>query len=149
MANKQIPQEVWERFAALYWGQKIIDHPLCVSPVPVFGKFMNSAAKLELKDLADITDEDFIQAIGGIPEGWELFKIYTAKKDGYAGIKIRKKYDEKELQFNEDGYKYDMVSLKTSLSETVDFLRSRGYLLPFAGYSAQDWIDSGRVKIKK
>lgn len=158
MANKQIPQEVFERFAALYWGQKIIEHPLCASPVPVHGKYLNSAVKLELKDLADITDEHAYEVfrifLGHIPEG-----VTSWIKKSPSGRFFKQFYVPSILEmgnysvlanFCDDGTIHALQSNRDiDYWHAADFLRSKGYLIPFMGYSAQDWIDSGRVKIKK
>lgn len=57
-------------------------------------------------------------------KGWEVFKVYT--KDFYA-VKIRKPYDEDEIAFNEDGYKYDMVYPSVQKTRDYLFFLDRGY----------------------
>lgn len=43
-----------------------------------------------------------------VPEGWEFFRMRTYGADQF-GIKFRKKYEDDETPFNEDGYKYHEI----------------------------------------
>jgi hypothetical protein len=59
-----------------------------------------------------------------IDDGWEFAGFHNRD---YNMVKIRKKYEENEFQFNEDGYKYQ--SLFPSVMNTKDYLffKSKGY----------------------
>lgn len=137
MENKQIPQEVFEIFAALYYKQRVLG---CYG----FAKYGDDSKVTRIKDilmldaddylllksLSDISDEDAI----GVSN---ICKV-SFPKGGAGGM------NDRVSNIKQWAHIYAMGS-----SEISDFLRSRGYLLPFLGYSCEDWINSGRVKIKK
>lgn len=138
MANKQIPQEVFERFAALYWGQKVYSYKVADARITVGKMFFQNGdlAKddyLRLRSLADITDDDAIECFN------IMFPSSQINHTDESKIDLGKSWVE---TIDCDGYK------PKCWLNMIDFLRSRSYLLPFSGYSAQEWIDSGRVKIK-
>lgn len=58
-------------------------------------------------------------------EGWEMFKIYNSEHI-YA-VKIRIKYGADELEFNEDGYKYEQFFINIHRTNDYLFLKSKGY----------------------
>ena len=146
------------KFFAQYWRQDV----LCRV---IFGKNKNEIimhntpcsnlklgeiidSYLELKPLSQISDEDLIQ-LTYIPEGWKIFKIYHTTRDGYSAVKIRKLYDDNDLKFNADGYKYDMKTLSVKMANTVDYLRSKGYALPWMDLSVEDLVKYGWIKLKE
>ena len=142
------------RFFAQYWGQKIICFPhnkntiRYDNPNKLLAGTFERNAYLELKPLSHISDEDLIQLIY-IPEGWKIFKIYHTTRDGYSAVKIRKLYDDNDLKFNVDGYKYDTKTLSVKMANTVDYLRSKGYALPYMDLSVEDLVEYGWVKLKE
>ena len=50
--------------------------------------------------------------------------MYT--EDFYA-VNIRKSYDDNEIDFNEDGYKYEMIFLSMERTRDYLFMLDRGY----------------------
>lgn len=164
----EINNENKAKFFALYMGQDIVIPDGSAQKLTgVFnGSFIESVSakwwflmnhkrelgllipygKLLLKPLSKISDEDAIFFCGGIPEGYELFKIYNLKKDGYLGVKIRSPYSESEIKFNEDGYRYDVKSPNRNW-ENLDYLRSRGYALPWMGLTVEEMVEVGWIKL--
>lgn len=139
---------------AQYWGQEIIysedyypnKYPVNSSSLAIILEDNNSTS-LCLKDISSITDTDAIQSIS-IREGWELFKVLSAKDVGCCGLKIRKPYNEGEYHYNEDGYQYSIDWLNISQANTVDFLRSKGYALPWMGLSVEEMVEAGWIKLQ-
>lgn len=71
-----------------------------------------------MKDLSSITNEDLIKVINP-PKPWEVFSV---RNDKYVKcIKVRVRYDENEIHFNEDGYKYNDFFL--NIHQTTQYLR--------------------------
>jgi len=60
-----------------------------------------------------------------IDEGWEIFKIYNA--DHIYAVKIRIKYREDEIKFNEDGYKYKQLFVNINNTREYLFFLKNGY----------------------
>lgn len=60
-------------------------------------------------------------------DGWHIFKIYTEEEYGYSMVKIRKLYDEYDLTFNEDGYKYKTIGPSMERTRDYLFFTSKGY----------------------
>ena len=48
-----------------------------------------------------------------------------------------------------DGYKYDMKTLSVKMANTVDYLRSKGYALPWMDLSVEDLVKYGWIKLKE
>lgn len=145
MENKQIPQEFFERFAFLYYGQKVlrVTSEMCVRVGMDGWNISHTSNYLELRSLADITDEDAIELV---KIKYPLFRDLECKVarpiNRQNNIRVVFYRDEKPCEYSQ------FTEWNLEIFQ-IDFLRSRSYLLPFAGYSAQDWIDSGRVKIKQ
>ena len=138
------------KFFAQYWGQHVLyfssDFLRKVDNLTLDS--VENDDYLELKPLSQISDEDLIQ-LTYIPEGWKIFKIYHTTRHGYSAVKIRKLYDDNDLKFNADGYKYDMKTLSVKMANTVDYLRSKGYALPWMDLSVEDLVDYGWIKLKE
>lgn len=81
---------------------------------------------MKTKSLKNITEQELLECLkSDIPEGWEVFSF---KIDKYLQfIKIRKPYDEGEFNFNEDGFKYQTVFLRTGTTRHYKYLVSKGY----------------------
>jgi hypothetical protein len=73
---------------------------------------------LELKPIINDTEYK-------IPDGWEFYKEYTPK---------------------EDGYKYDMI-WPTKINIGIDQYRTEGYAVPFMDYSVEDLVSFGWVRL--
>ena len=114
-------------FFAQYWGQKYIY-------TNEWGRYSDGVggyhqqthmktAKLVLKDLSKITDEDLL-AVGKLSETVETMAIHGEKRIAY---------------FKNNIY---FLIYKTPVS---DFLRSQGYLLPYNGLSVEQIKEYGWV----
>ena len=138
-----------EKFFALYWGQDILKIPLIVgSPQRFLTSVVISHSEwidrvnvghLELKPLSQITDEDAI----------EVADILKVKSDEQIKIILGEKHNRidavKRIINSENG---TGVSTKRFI-EAIDFLRSKGYALPWMGISVEEQIEFGWVKLKE
>lgn len=127
----QLPQtDVKSRFFAQYWGQKVMKKNIeglenFYSEPDGFIRSMtkDSPLFLELKPLSKITDEDA-----------ENIMQLEAFIDGFLS----------------DDFLEFLIDLKKghcNKFEVVDFLRSKGYALPFMEYSVEDLISFGWVQL--
>ena len=101
-----------------------------------FGFLVKKKCRIIAKSIESITDEDLEQIAkimgyvnySGLYSDSEGFWVYLNKKNGE---RLRTKF----------------VWYKELTLECFDFLRSKGYLLPFRQYSTEQLIESGIVKI--
>lgn len=135
------------KFFALYYGQKVFKFSPTTIDVfivnnPCLEYYLENSC-LQLKKISNISYEHY-----SIPDGWEFYKKYIPKIDGYAGLKIRRPYKPNELAFNEDGYKYDMIfPEEVKKGVNIDEYRSKGYVLPWMDLTVDDLIEYGWVTI--
>ncbi len=119
------------KFFALYWGQRVEKWNGRTSPSLVdsstFGDYNMRHNWLELKPLSQISDEDAI----------ELCDIWYNRRHNSLGSKIARSLDKSHLTWN------TKISLKAH-----DYLRSKGYALPWVGLSVEEQIEYGWVKFK-
>ena len=115
------------KFFASYFGQEILCHPDYItetySNVNVYlygGSKIDDGYFLALKPLSNITDEDLQLIMGDDVMNPNIDCTYT----------------------NEIG------GLKLSQLVTADFLRSKGYVLPWMGLSVDKLIEYGWVKLR-
>lgn len=132
------------KFFAQYWGQNVLTRPHCGGKKWILGdevSIQSALSKqgydyqyfLELKPLSSITDEDLEKISFNFPEGTKDIEFdflpdnykfhWKAKK----GIKVK------------EGF----LALKD-----FDYLRSKGYALPWLGLSVEKQIAYGWVKLK-
>lgn len=141
------PKEHWYPFDTNEGGLRlagVLNQRVIVNRIAeeVHDKFNQCA--LSLFDLSDISDEDAIKAFGGLDE-WEFYERSVTP----LYFKLRKKYDKDELDFNEDGFKYRTVSVNINYVRAYQFLQSKSYALPWNGYSVEQLISFGWLKIKE
>ncbi len=125
--NTQLPQSsVKSRFFAQYWGQKVMKKNIeglenFYSEPDGFIRSMtkDSPLFLELKPLSKITDEDAISMYRGLERNYESANQFLE--------------DYKSIGFLEQS--------------EVDFLRSKGYAVPYMEYSVDDLISFGWVRL--
>ena len=131
--DKKINIDVKCRFFAQYWGQKVAketNYPnsptINTSTALILNELENY--HLELKPLSKITEEDAFEVASIISNS-----IHDSKS--------------KELvsYYKEDILKDPEVLCHASYT-TVDYVRSRGYALPFMEYSLEDLISLGWVR---
>ena len=129
------------KFFAQYWGQKVgvelrgskresnenySINEMTIDPV--------GDDYLELKSLSQITDEDAIEVFH-ISKKWNNWMYRKDTKKLEQGRQIIK-------DFMSDGiYWYPKMLLAVS-----DFLRSRGYALPWMGISVEEQVEFGWIK---
>ncbi|MDV3774041.1 hypothetical protein CMU14_13240 [Elizabethkingia anophelis] len=120
-------------FMAQYWGQKVFKYNRegsPISPEEVGNVLFIPKSKaidysyLELKPLSAITDDDVIELLR-FKEGRD-FERYDENVIKWA----RKQID-------------NLISI-----ETIDFIRSKGYALPWMGLSVEKLVEYGWIKLK-
>lgn len=120
------------KFFALYWGQKVLCNTnkgwsdWTISQVSLREIVLAKSDSLELKPLLQISDEDSIEVVN------------IAKTMGIKCGSMRNPKD------------YCIINIgKTifSISEIVDFLRSKGYALPWMELSVEEMIEFGWIKL--
>lgn len=127
------------RFFAQYWEQKVLFFEdkgftsYTINAPNMFGKGITSQldnAFLKLNHISKITDEDAVQ----------VMKIHYLKEyDSKLNSSIKSMYlkNVKYLLVN------DFDKLNRSI---VDYLRSKGYAVPFMEYSVEDLVSFGWVR---
>lgn len=123
------------KFFAQYWGVKCMDFGseivtvthICLNRTNVRERI------LELKSLSDITDEDAIEV--GRLQDWQNENLPSYNRDPEKFL-IRQA-------------KHDLTNLYSLVIETIDYLRSKGYALPYNGLSVEKQIEYGWIKLKK
>ena len=124
------------KFLAIYWGQKVFCYN---SEGPIINTFHKnivcgrffSIGFLELTQLSQITDEDAIELSNIISN------TITNVDDNYPVL-----ISPKEV-------KTDIEVLGFASFQTVDYLRSKGYALPWMGLSVEQLVSFGWVKLKE
>lgn len=121
-----------ERFLAQYWGQKCGKNKYC--NLSVNKSNILNITHLELKSLSQISDEDCILIFNKFYTDSNLYsdtkKIYDIKNA------IKSNFSE-DVVFEEDFIFY------------TDYLRSKGYALPYMDLSVEDLVEYGWVKLKE
>ena len=140
------------RFFAQYWGQKIICFPhnknaiRYDNPNKLLAGTFERNAYLELKPLSQISDEDAIELMRlkieskGVVD-IETIEIENKTLDGYTFIVKYKNWDDERVGFVFNGH--------TNPLSFYDYLRSKGYALPWMDLSVEDLIKYGWVKLKE
>lgn len=128
------------KFFAQYYGQKVmkvddLTYPNLnklyhtVGGLNIYnlqdGRFICDSVYLQLKPLSQISDEDLE---GIYPHGSEAFFIYYGNGN-------------KELAVDRFLYKFQLQP------EYIDFLRLRGYAVPWAGLSVEKQQEYGWIKL--
>ena len=85
--------------------------------------------RLSFQDLK-ISKEDVEQCVKAnhsrkFEDGWEVFKVYN--DEHIFAVKIRKPYEKGEIDFNEDGFKYEQIFLNVMNTRDYLLLKSKGY----------------------
>lgn len=157
------------KFFAQYWGQKVFEYKKSSHPQPVtirsntilYSK--EESSHLVLKPLSSITDEDAIEVIklceGYVSEDLE-FRIRYG--ESFASPKIWKQ----AFYIHDGGGKEERTVTVANFSNTrngvdicngneywrchikaLDYLRSKGYALPYMGLSVEKQIEYGWIKL--
>ena len=133
-----------EKFFAQYWGPKICFTETCNGYYKTFVEYcliegISKEDYLELKPISQISDEDAI----------EVFDILFSK---IANHKEKPKYFKIEygsLWSKCVGKETFGQLFPASYIEMIDYLRSKGYALPFMGISVETLIYWGWLKLKE
>lgn len=127
-------------FFAQYWGQKIRKWDGMPSYTGLVSstymtKYATNGCYLELIPISSITDEDAIEVAKMIFSNTALHTPDRGK--WYVRVMIESKKEHHGLYWSFE-----------KVCNTVDYLRSREYLLPFRQYTTQQLLDMGWAKIK-
>lgn len=113
------------KYFAQYWGQKVLKQDEILHVMPSYLSFeLVRSHFLELKAPSSITDED--------ANSITIYGIYAKENKG----------------FNSFGFDTPQGFVFYAQS-SVDYLRSKGYALPFMGLSVEKLIEYGWLKLKE
>lgn len=129
--------ENYFKFKALYFGAPVVRYPLVSKNkdkkfihMPLSSKHLQldgSLPPIYLKSLGDISDEDAV--------GVSYLLYGTANVDLVADIKE---------SYQTEAFNYGFIQILVG-----DFLRSKGYALPWNGVSVEQQLERGWLKFKK
>lgn len=122
----EINNENKEKFFAQYWGQDVLfDYPAKLGPYPInhSRNWEHEAHLLYLKPLSSISDEDAIE-LG--------YQICDDTLNANYGMSPSGCFLDEMDEF---------------LSSDADYLRSKGYALPWMGLSVYEMIEAGWIKL--
>lgn len=145
MNKPEITQQDRERIFALYWDQKVVKgtlNALFNTSYALGSPFMKHLAGnyiLEVTPLQDITDEHAIECAKLNPSFHQTGE-YTVYRNPLL----------QPVVSSGEGYKYEKVIIeKDQLNPAqVDYLRSKGYALPYLNYTVDQLIKEGVFKLK-
>ena len=141
METKKIPSiDDKCRFFAQYWGTKTLYvGGVGLVKIGIGGwNLKHPDFFLELKPLSKITNEDLLficKNRNGKIESIELLGIKESKGISHLNIKTH---------FS-NGWNDFYITINEI--ENIDYLRSKGYALPFMGYSVEDLVSFGWVRV--
>lgn len=138
------------KFFAMYWGQDIVssesdwdwfkDQRIFYKSEEIITSIHKENYFLSLIPLSQISDEDAIE-VARIENAWEL-------RDEHENIYFIKRGKSISRQIYEqlsDGFSIWLSADKYLL--TIDHLRSKGYALPWMGFSVEEMIEASWVKL--
>jgi hypothetical protein len=150
------------QFFALYWGQPVLvcegQPDYCkvsaywIDWLRVENERLHNSY-LKLKSLSSITDEDAIECTSILfPAVDGFFPVIEIEGRDEIFVCIKAVYNEFSykgiVQLTRDGKVAPIHGLSSDrLLTCFDFLRSRGYLLPWGNYSVADLIKEGGAKV--
>lgn len=162
----QINNETIAAFFAQYWGQEVMIVEQSskivreeIGPESIILCYYANAY-LHLKPLSQISDEDAIEVAKIINDApfithkkWQVEK-YTKAEAGCDGVKVFARHSARYYTFDFDG-QFDHLDEDTDhemlgycdFPAAYDFLRSRGYALPFRGLSVNEMKEAGWLKL--
>lgn len=148
------------KFFAQYWGQRVFVGHVLEEVNSSYIDPMYDTSILELKPLEDITDEDAIDVAkivspmlfdGNGDNGGHIIDKSEIKA-GWISVKHMRKITMVDIDLDGFVFEYheDEGYTRPSLVNAgADYLRSKGYALPWMGLSIDDLIKYGWVKLKK
>jgi hypothetical protein len=167
-ANKA---KIKERFFAQYWDQYVLydirDKQREVKqPLACFDELVSLCEDTKyftalLTSLADITDEHAIEVAKRLNNAafisHKKWKVEHVENGCASYVKVWSKLSYHEFEIDYDGVGLHLIDSETKESPTThdadtlfayDYLRSKGYALPFNGLSVEDQIKEGFAKLK-
>lgn len=129
------------KFITQYWGQNVVSHneyqegSTNLVDGSLIKKFSEENYFLYLKRLEDISDED-LEKIYHIHSG---IIGYDYTMDFQSPLIMAKHWKDNDLNWNKTIFKY---------REIVDYLRSKGYALPFMNLSIENLVRIGWIKFQ-
>lgn len=132
------------KFFFIYYGQRIWRYPhsngvttlLYIDANTVHDKiYVGFRGHLELRSLSSITDEDAIELV---------------KTHGYIENQLTEENGRSLVNSIIKGTDMPFFYIKKEkFGHTIDYLRSRGYALPYMGASVETMVEWGWIKLKK
>lgn len=139
---KEITREIKKQIFALYWSQKVLHIPddeveyMEATPLTINDSFMGLNKSIDLgylllNPLSSITDEDAIEVA--------IICGRANTSVGYAKEFITSYFEKNVATTTIYNYQY---------FKSIDFLRSKGYALPYLNLSVDDLVQAAVFKLK-
>lgn len=148
----EINNENKAKFFAQYWGQSVCFVPFINQDVYVnehmpWKDRMLEKKYLNLKPLSSISDEDAIEVAKILYPMYSAWEINKANLPSTLWVENMAN-DEYSFCLANDGLEAYLDGPQIMNFQTaVDFLRSRGYALPFMGLSVEEMVGAGWIKL--
>lgn len=153
------------RFFALYWGQEVLianphvnqKHPFSCTQPWIYHN--TDIAYLILKPLSKISDEDAIEVAKIVSPllflslGNDNKQFIDKSETDFISVKHKRKRFSVDIDL--DGYVYEYSELENNYTRPyksyagTDYLRSKGYALPYMDLSVKDLQDYGWIKLEE
>ena len=151
------------RFFALYWGVKCLKNELLNELIPAHKVDKSNCNGLpqqflELKPLSQISDEDAIEVAKLVSpmlfEGRGKNGGHYIDKSEIGWYSVKHEGKTLMVDIDLDGYvfEYDEIDEYKRPSRSLigtDYLRSKGYALPYIDLSVEDLVEYGWIKLKE
>lgn len=142
-----------KRFFAQYETQEIAKSSKSAIPHIVSAYFAMGHHYLELKPLSTITDEDAkeISPMKTMVLDDENKYIITSVSyfERIQSLTVYFKYKDNETPDDDEGFGHSSFTIFPFQSQyIVDYLRSKGYALPWMGLSVEKLVEYGWIKLK-
>lgn len=160
--KSEITPENKAKFFAQYWGQDVLSSDMYGDNGTIYSLTMKEDSCndkwLLLKPLSSISDEDAIEVAKiACPELFHTRKSghYIERREFENGwITVKHDINYKSVDIDIDGYilvynesddgGYDR---NPNMVHAIDYLRSKGYALPWMGLTVEEMIEAGWVKL--
>lgn len=166
----EITNDIKAKIFALYWGQMVQKGGM--SQVDWAGRAgkcdVEDTSFLELTPLSDITDEDMIQ-VASIVLGRKVVPIELVRWDWRVYVVINREQSNSDkdvtleytvcLDFEDCKVRFVIEHIRSNGAgientecpnalSAYDYLRSKGYALPYLNWSVDDLVEQGIFKLK-
>lgn len=147
--------EIRERIFALYWGQKVSKHNTLIGEAETngYGTFREIEFRhLLLKPLSSISDEDAVEVTRIALNAAQYEEFDTCVHRGSFLVEVRVSnegnaftvyipHDTEELEMN-------FYGIRGNAGKIIDFLRSKGYALPYLDWTVEELVEAGVYKLQ-